>query len=86
MNYRTHQGILDVAALVVDLIVSFFPQQLDVLQREKALFPGPHPLLLSAIDTDELAILFGYDDRRNSQVEVRAPAGARPHAARGGSA
>ncbi|EFJ46513.1 hypothetical protein VOLCADRAFT_118102 [Volvox carteri f. nagariensis] len=72
MNYRTHQGVLDVAALVVDVLRRYFPRQLDRLERERALFPGPHPLLLGGISSDDLAILLSGSDRNTSQVEFGA--------------
>ncbi len=68
----THQGILDVAALVVDVLRRYFPLQLDRMDREKALFPGPHPLLLGGISADDLAILLSGSDRNTSQVEFGA--------------
>ncbi|GIL86670.1 hypothetical protein Vretifemale_14923 [Volvox reticuliferus] len=72
MNYRTHQGVLDVAALVVDVLRRYFPRQLDRLERERALFPGPHPLLLGGISSDDLAILLSGSDKNTSQVEFGA--------------
>ncbi|KAK9820310.1 hypothetical protein WJX72_008781 [[Myrmecia] bisecta] len=71
VNYRTHSGILDVAASVVDLLKRFFPQHMDKLAREKAFFVGPPPLLLmSAIDSNDLSILLSGADRKASQVEI----------------
>ena len=43
-------------------------QQLDKLAREEAFFPGPLPLLLTALQLDDLAILLGGSDRASSQV------------------
>ena len=67
--------MLDVAALVVDMLRRYFPRQLDRLEREKALFPGPHPLLLGGISVDDLAILLSGSDRNLSQAS-REAAGA----------
>lgn len=39
VNYRTHSGILEVASSVVDALRRFFPQHIDHLDRERALFP-----------------------------------------------
>ncbi|GLI67621.1 hypothetical protein VaNZ11_011868, partial [Volvox africanus] len=72
MNFRTHQGVLDVAALVVDVLRHYFPRQLDHLDRERALFPGPHPLLLEGISSDHLAILLSGLDRNTSRIEFGA--------------
>ena len=73
-NYRTHSGILDVAASIVDLLRKFFPNQLDKLERERAFFVGPPPLLLSAISSDDLTILLSGSDRKSSQAGVLAHA------------
>lgn len=40
MNYRTHQGVLDVAALVVDVLRRFFPRQARQGQRHCARHQG----------------------------------------------
>ncbi|KAG2432292.1 hypothetical protein HYH02_013015 [Chlamydomonas schloesseri] len=72
MNYRTHQGVLDVAAVVVEALRRFFPLQIDKLERESAQFPGPHPLLLGSISADDLTYLLSGSDKKTSQVEFGA--------------
>ncbi|MEW5318036.1 MAG: hypothetical protein WDW38_009289 [Sanguina aurantia] len=72
MNYRTHQGILDVAAVIVDMLRNYFPLTIDKLDRENALFEGPHPLLLGGLTADDLCILLSGSDRHQSQVEFGA--------------
>ena len=49
-------------------------QHLDKLAREEAFFPGPLPMLLTALKLDDLAILLGGSDRASSQVSSLAPA------------
>lgn len=78
-NYRTHQGILDSAALVVDMIKKLFPLSIDDLERESALFDGPPPLLLSSSTAgdiksiyNDLLILIAGSDRSSSSVEFGA--------------
>ena len=61
-----------VASTVVDLLHCFFPQHMDRLEREKAFFPGPGPLLMSALTIDDIVILLG-SDRKASQVGTRPP-------------
>ncbi|KAK9854785.1 hypothetical protein WJX84_000152 [Apatococcus fuscideae] len=72
VNYRTHGGIINVAASIVDLIRRFFPQHIDKLDREEAFFPGPPPLLLTSFTSNDLAILLGGSDKASSQVEFGA--------------
>lgn len=52
----------------MDLLQRFFPQHMDRLEREKAFFDGPGPLLLSSLSDDDLAILLSGSDRKESQV------------------
>lgn len=54
----------------MDLLQRFFPQHMDRLEREKAFFDGPGPLLLSSLDDDDLAILLSGSDRKESQVMI----------------
>jgi hypothetical protein len=64
---------LQVASTIVDLLQRFFPQHMDRLEREKAFFDGPGPLLLSSLVDDDLAILLSGSDRKESQViELRS--------------
>ncbi|PSC76135.1 TPR and ankyrin repeat-containing 1-like isoform A [Micractinium conductrix] len=72
VNYRTHSGILEVASAVVDALRRFFPLHLDVLARERAIFKGPQPLLLSTVTAEDLAILLNRSDKATSQVEFGA--------------
>eukprot|EP00798_Chlamydomonas_sp_ICE-L_P021903 gene21903-28945_t len=72
-NYRTHQGVLNTAALLVDLIKEYFPLGIDKLQREKALFQGAPPLLLGSISSvDDMCILLSGSNKSTSQVEFGA--------------
>ena len=62
------QGILDSAALLVDLIKEFFRHSIDSLNRERALFDGPPPLLLASMNVEDLCILLSGSDHKTSQV------------------
>ncbi|KAJ1455988.1 hypothetical protein M885DRAFT_616811 [Pelagophyceae sp. CCMP2097] len=61
INYRTHQGILAAANLVVDCITQLFPRRLDKIACEEALFPGPPICLFEATDTATLVDRLGGD-------------------------
>ncbi|KAL0051259.1 hypothetical protein WJX82_004398 [Trebouxia sp. C0006] len=71
-NYRTHSGILNAAAAVVDVLRQYFPMHIDNLAREKAFFKGPPPLLLSSTSPDDLTFLLLGSDPKTSQVEFGA--------------
>lgn len=62
--------MLQVASTIVDLLQRFFPQHMDRLEREKAFFVGPGPLLLSSLVDDDLAILLSGSDRKESQASI----------------
>jgi hypothetical protein len=59
-NYRTHASVLNLASTVIEALVELFPEMVDKLPQENALFFGPKPLFLGPTDLDELMIkLFG---------------------------
>ncbi|CAG8480420.1 12096_t:CDS:10 [Ambispora gerdemannii] len=43
VNYRSHNGILRLAASIIDLIWLFFPESIDRLSREHSYVSGPWP-------------------------------------------
>lgn len=45
VNYRSHGGIVDCAASLIELLASKFPGSIDKLQRETALVTGPKPVV-----------------------------------------
>ncbi len=67
-NYRSHSGVMRVAAVVVDILHRFFPQHMDRLPRETAFFEGPGPLLLSSLRQDDLSVLLSASNPQASQV------------------
>jgi hypothetical protein len=63
INYRTHAGIVDCAAAVVELLARLFPTTLDRLEPERGHFPGPPPALLPETDPASLQeTLLGADE------------------------
>lgn len=61
-------GILNVASSIVDVIKHFFPQFIDNLEREKAVFAGPKPLLLIGSHKDDLTTFISKSNQRTSDV------------------
>lgn len=43
VNYRSHGGIVDCAASLIELLATLFPYSIDKLQKESALVGGPKP-------------------------------------------
>ncbi|XP_070564892.1 LOW QUALITY PROTEIN: TPR and ankyrin repeat-containing protein 1-like [Ptychodera flava] len=71
-NYRSHAGILDLATSVVDLMIEFFPESFDRLQRDQGLFDGPQPVLLESCSFSDLALLLRGNKRKTSEIEFGA--------------
>jgi ATP-dependent exoDNAse (exonuclease V) beta subunit len=71
-NYRSHSGILHLASSVVDLLVEFFPESFDRLERDLGLFAGPRPVLLEGCSFGDLALLLRGNRRQSSHIEFGA--------------
>ena len=72
LNYRTHTGVLDAAAVCVACLRLLFPLTVDALPRERAFFDGQRPLLLPTLSETDLSILLSGADRNASTVEFGA--------------
>ena len=51
-NYRSHQGILSLASMVMDLIWKGFPETIDKLAPEIGALNGPRPVLFIGCDSN----------------------------------
>ncbi|CAG8547507.1 18433_t:CDS:10 [Acaulospora morrowiae] len=49
-NYRSHNGIIQLASSVIDLIKRFFPDSIDHLSRERGEVGGPRPIFFAEIE------------------------------------
>ncbi|KAI5991852.1 hypothetical protein EDD15DRAFT_2368613 [Pisolithus albus] len=47
VNYRSHRGIVNCAQVVVKLVTDFWPDSIDTLQPERAIFGGPKPVFFA---------------------------------------
>jgi hypothetical protein len=56
-NYRSHRGVLALAAAVVDVVYAYFPGAIDKLEPDQGLFDGPRPKLLLVDSVSNLAML-----------------------------
>lgn len=71
-NYRSHAGILSLASAVLDLLVEFFPESFDRLQKDQGLFHGPKPVVLESCKPADLAVLLSGNKRKTSHIEFGA--------------
>lgn len=54
LNFRTHSRIIHLAAAVIKCLSRSFPNSIDKMITDKALFQGPRPSLLYNIKVDNL--------------------------------
>ena len=71
-NFRSHSGILQLAASVIDLLMNFFRSSLDKLPSDQGMFPGPKPVLLLSCSYSDLALLLRGNRREASAIEFGA--------------
>ena len=72
INFRSHSGILQLAASIIDLLKQFFPSSFDCLPGDEGMFPGPAPALLHSCDVSDLALLLRSNRRESSSIEFGA--------------
>ena len=63
-NYRSHSGVLEFAAAILDLLAQFFPKSFQKLDQDAGLSRGPRPGAWSCPHgTESLQRHLGLDDR-----------------------
>jgi superfamily I DNA/RNA helicase len=71
-NYRSHAGVLRLAACVVELMYHFFGNSLDKLPPDLGLFNGPKPVIMDVANTEELVLMLDGSKRETSRIEFGA--------------
>ncbi|EJK77940.1 hypothetical protein THAOC_00191 [Thalassiosira oceanica] len=71
-NYRSHAGVLRLAACVVELLYHFFGASLDRLPPDLGLFDGPKPVIMDVGNTHELLLMLQGAKRETSRIEFGA--------------
>jgi hypothetical protein len=72
INFRSHTGVLKLAASVIDLMKAFFPESFDRLPRDEGMFPGPSPIVLDSCNISDLALVLRTNKRESSIIEFGA--------------
>ncbi len=72
INYRTHNGVLGVAAAVVDVLEALFPASIDALPRERGFFAGPKPLLLKETALEEAVVMIAGAEASGRAIQFGA--------------
>jgi hypothetical protein len=63
VNFRSHAGILNVAALVLDKMIRHFPDSARKLAKDAGLYLGPRPNYLQLESTEALADILEHNER-----------------------
>mmetsp|Transcript_12027 Transcript_12027/g.24053 ORF Transcript_12027/g.24053 Transcript_12027/m.24053 type:complete len:3243 (+) Transcript_12027:98-9826(+) len=71
-NYRSHAGVLRLAACVVELLYHFFSNSLDRLPPDLGLFSGPKPVIMEVEQTADLVLMLEGAKRETSRIEFGA--------------
>ena len=72
INFRSHSGILNLAASVIHLLKKLFPASFDKLPVDTGLYSGPKPFLLISCEASDLAQLLQRNKRQSSSIEFGA--------------
>lgn len=72
INFRSHTGVLKLAASVIDLMKEFFPNSFDCLPGDEGMFPGPSPIVLDSCNVSDLALVLRTNKRESSTIEFGA--------------
>lgn len=71
-NYRSHAGVLRLAASVLELLYKYFPLSLDVMPPDQGLFDGPKPVIMDISDLSELALILEGSKRETARIDFGA--------------
>ena len=72
INFRSHSGVLRLAASVIEVLQKFFPNSFDRLPGDIGMFPGPIPTLLDSCNFSDLALVLRGNKRESSAIEFGA--------------
>ncbi|CAG8482154.1 10326_t:CDS:10 [Paraglomus occultum] len=73
INYRSHDGILQLASSIIDLIWHFFPDSIDRLPRERGEVGGPLPHFFSGFqETPFILSIFSNKEGEENKIEFGA--------------
>ena len=53
VNFRSHTGVLNIAASILSYMFEAFPNSAKQLKEDRGIFQGPRPSVLSRIDYDK---------------------------------
>ena len=68
-NYRSHSGILCLARCVLDVLEQQFPDSVDRVPCDQAMFPGPKPKFIKPCHKDTLMLILAANKRNPSSIQ-----------------
>jgi hypothetical protein len=72
VNYRSHRGVTNLAAELIDIMVHFFPATIDSLGREVGITDGILPIIFDAAEHPELDLRSSLKGVDNKEQEFGA--------------
>ncbi|GBC01012.1 hypothetical protein RclHR1_04030007 [Rhizophagus clarus] len=73
VNYRSHNGILKLAASVIELLGDLFPDSIDHLSPERGVVDGPQPFIFKGFQADTFfSDVFSGSEQVSSLIEFGA--------------
>ncbi|PKY26942.1 hypothetical protein RhiirB3_477272 [Rhizophagus irregularis] len=73
VNYRSHKGILNLAASVIELLSDLFPDSIDKLLPERGVVDGPQPFIFKGFRADTFfSDVFSGSEQVSNLIEFGA--------------
>lgn len=73
VNYRSHKGILNLAASVIQLLSDLFPDSIDKLLPEQGVVDGPQPFIFKGFKADTFfSDVFSGSEQVSNLIEFGA--------------
>lgn len=73
VNYRSHKGILNLAASVIELLSDLFPDSIDKLLPERGVVDGPQPFIFKGFRADTFfSDVFSGSEQVSNLIEFSA--------------
>ena len=66
-NFRSHTGVLNLAASIIDVMKKCFPSSFDRLPGDEGMFTGPTPIVLESSSISDLALVMHTNKRESSK-------------------
>ena len=67
INFRSHTGVLNLAASIIDVMKKCFQSSFDRLPGDEGMFTGPMPIVLDSSSISDLALVMHTNKRESSK-------------------